>query len=409
MDRRRHPSAPRLLLTLVATASALLVLTSLVAGAPPPMQIRVNGRVVPFDPPAVEKDGQIMAPAQAVCDALGALLNYDDFTHTVKVFKGSRLVLMRVGDPRATVNLKTHRLTVAPYLDPGGVMIPLRFLAEGLGGVVQHDSEHGMLDIRIAETEPVQIPHIPIPGRTTIPLPRPSSSPELPSRPPGPSPRASGSPAPRPSASPGAKPAPSGAPTTAPGPAPVIITEFNHSATAPLHSGDLLHVTLLGTPGGRAAFFIEGLAEDLPLTEVTTGRYAGDYRIPDDVRLKGARVYGTLQVGGEKAPLVTSPVLVTVEALRARLERPEPAAGSTIKTRTPRIAAFFEAQGGTVVVRGVKVKVNGVDVTAKAYITRQFFTYTPETPLAVGRVRVDVEAEIEHRTLLRDGWEFEVR
>ena len=389
-------------------ASAFLVVTTLVMGAPapPPLQVRVNGRVLPFEVPLVEKDGQIMAPVQGVCDALGALVNYDDFTHTVKAFKGKRLVLLQVGNQMGTVNLTTHRLPVAPYLQGGQVMVPLRFVAEGLGGQVDHDQDHGMLDIRISETDPVQIPRFPIPGRTSGPFPRTSPSPTVSG---APSPRGSTSPTPRPGLSPVVSPSPSGVPSGRPAPSPVTIIDFRHSATAPLHSGDTLHVTLVGSPRGRAAFFIEGLAEDLPMVEGVPGQYAGDYRIPEGVRLQNARVHGTLQVGGEKAPLVTCPALVTIEPLRVCLDRPEPAAGSVTKNRTPRITAFFETQGGPIVVRSVKVKVNTVDVTAKAYVTRQFFTYTPDVPLPVGRVRVDVEAEVEHRAALHDGWDFEVR
>lgn len=400
-------TAARPLVGLGLAACALLVVTTLVLGAPaPPLQVRVNGRVVPFEVPLVEKDGQVMAPVQGLCDALGALVNYDDFTHAVKAFKGKRLVLLQVGNQMGTVNLKTHHLPVAPYVQGGQVMVPLRFVAEGLGGQVYHDQDHGMLDIRIADTEPVQIPRFPIPGRTSDPFPRSTPSP-MPSG--APSPRYPASPTPRPGLSPVASPSPSGAPSGRPAPSAVTILDFRHNATTPLHSGDTLHVTLAGTPRGRAAFFIEGLAEDLPMVEGIPGQYAGDYRIPEGVRLQKARVHGTLQVGTEKAPLVTSPTLVTIEPLRVCLDRPEPAAGSVTKNRTPRITAFFETQGGPIVVRSVKIKVNTIDVTAKAYVTRQFFTYTPDAPLPVGRVRVEVEAEVEHRAPLRDGWDFEVR
>lgn len=223
------------------------------------------------------------------------------------------------------------------------------------------------------------LPHLPLPHRTP-PLPSPSPS---------------------------AEPSPS--PTAAPDTAGVAIKDFYHNAKGPLKPGDSLVVTLIGTPNGKASFFIQGAVEDVPMREISAGTYSADYKFAPGARLRDARVFGTLQVGTARAPLATAASLVTVEPPRPHIEQPEPAPGSVSSLSTPKIAGFFETVGGALDLKTVVIRVNGADVTSKAYVTQKFFTYTPTASLPSGRVRVEVEGKVGVGEPLKDGWEFDVQ
>lgn len=185
---------------------------------------------------------------------------------------------------------------------------------------------------------------------------------------------------------------------TAAGPTPpgeVRITSITHSADRPLRAGETLTVTIRGTPGGQATFDIFGVAQGVPMTEISPGVYRGSYRIRPEDNVLSAGVFGHLRVGGVEAVLVQAGELVSIDARAPVVRSRVPEPNAVINNTRPNILVTFDDQGGTgVSPANSALVVNGQNVTAAAAWSETAVAYTPPQALAPGSVTV--------RTVLRD-------
>lgn len=138
---------------LAAGLVAGLLLTVLAPAAALAIDIDVNGRAVVPEAPAVMEKGRVLVPVRAVFTALGATLHWDAANSTVYAGKGNTLVVMKIGEQRATVNDRSVYLEVAPRIMYGRVLVPLRFLSEALGCQVSWDGK--TQTVKIDEVKPV--------------------------------------------------------------------------------------------------------------------------------------------------------------------------------------------------------------------------------------------------------------
>ncbi|MBS3947552.1 MAG: copper amine oxidase N-terminal domain-containing protein [Dethiobacter sp.] len=81
----------------------------------------------------------VMLPYRAIAERLGARVSWDSRTRAVTVTKGNDVMRLTVGQKAATVRDRTVTLEAAPLLVSGRVLVPLRFLGEGLGYRVAWD------------------------------------------------------------------------------------------------------------------------------------------------------------------------------------------------------------------------------------------------------------------------------
>ncbi len=80
-----------------------------------------------------------------------------------------------------------------------------------------------------------------------------------------------------------------------------LIRAVTIDPTIPLGPGDVLTVTMVGEPGGQAAFTIAGVVTDVPMAESPGGQpgvYMGSYRIRSGDSARNARVIVRLSVRG---------------------------------------------------------------------------------------------------------------
>ncbi|MBF2097341.1 MAG: hypothetical protein IGQ88_03050 [Gloeomargaritaceae cyanobacterium C42_A2020_066] len=112
------------------------------------------------------------------------------------------------------------------------------------------------------------------------------------------------------------------------------------------------------------------------------------------------------------AGLVTAGVPVLPEfqtrpAVAQQIVSPSPEPNARDITPEATISGLFE--GGSVDIRGVRIRVNGQDVTSRSVINPAFFTYRPEQPLPLGRNTVQVEYSIPRGPQRSNSWEFFVQ
>jgi hypothetical protein len=101
--------------------------------------VTVNNVLVRSDVAPIVQHGRVLLPARAVFEALGAEVQYDPATGHVDVRRGTRFVRVTTGSTHAQIGTQPVTLDVAAELYGGRTFVPIRFVAESLGAMVDYD------------------------------------------------------------------------------------------------------------------------------------------------------------------------------------------------------------------------------------------------------------------------------
>jgi hypothetical protein len=116
-----------------------LLLSAIAPGMAAP-RVEVDGRPLSFSAKPVQRDGTILVPVRDLCRALGARVHWDASTQAVTVTRGSRSVRLTIGAANAQVNRRTVAMKVPAMRHRGATMVPMAFVAMGLGAGVRWSS-----------------------------------------------------------------------------------------------------------------------------------------------------------------------------------------------------------------------------------------------------------------------------
>ena len=106
-----------------------------------PIAVTVNGTTVVFDQPPVILKGRTMVPLRAILEALGTQVNWDAEKQTVTATKGAVTIIVEIGSKQATVNGAVKTLDVPALIIKNRTMVPVRFISESLGAEVNWDGK----------------------------------------------------------------------------------------------------------------------------------------------------------------------------------------------------------------------------------------------------------------------------
>jgi len=109
--------------------------------APVPVpKLYLNGIALETEAPPEMVNASVLVPARTITESLGFKVDYDAKNKQVKVQDGTLLILMKLNDPKATVNGKEVTLVEPPLLRSDRTMVPVRFVTETLGLEVYWDN-----------------------------------------------------------------------------------------------------------------------------------------------------------------------------------------------------------------------------------------------------------------------------
>ncbi|MDE2571175.1 MAG: hypothetical protein KGM44_01470, partial [bacterium] len=114
-----------------------------------PVEMTVDGKVVPLDVPPVTAWHETFVPARALFNELGARSSYDARRQRLVAVTRNDTVIFRAGLPIAKIDGKRVGLTHAPFIEQGRMMIPVSFVERELGARVSFDSQHYRLDFAV--------------------------------------------------------------------------------------------------------------------------------------------------------------------------------------------------------------------------------------------------------------------
>lgn len=106
------------------------------AGKGEGVKVFVKGKKVAFDVQPMIVRNRTMVPVRAIAEALGAEVKWDAQTRTVTVLKAGKVVLIPVGSLKALVDGTEVALDVPAMIVGNRTLIPLRFVSESLGALV---------------------------------------------------------------------------------------------------------------------------------------------------------------------------------------------------------------------------------------------------------------------------------
>jgi hypothetical protein len=85
--------------------------------------------------------GRTLVPLRSIAEDMGATVEWSQKDSMVQILLDSVLIEMKIGKMMAIINGKSRYMDVPPILYKGTTMIPLRYIAETLGGKVGWNAE----------------------------------------------------------------------------------------------------------------------------------------------------------------------------------------------------------------------------------------------------------------------------
>lgn len=141
-----------ILLTL-ALVVGITCTTCVIATEPQVPKVRVNGFLVEFPDakPFVDKNSRTMIPVRFATEKLGAAVHWNDPTQTATISKNGIDVAVTIGSDTLQVKekgtVKTVKMDTSAILKDGRTYVPIRFVAESLGGYVDYSDTYDTVGI----------------------------------------------------------------------------------------------------------------------------------------------------------------------------------------------------------------------------------------------------------------------
>jgi hypothetical protein len=110
-------------------------------------QATVGGRPATLDVAPFAKDGVTYLPLRFVADQLGGMTDWDGQLKKVTVLRGDRLLELRFGQETIVLNGERKDAPAQPYAEKGRTLVPIRLVSEQLGLRVDWNKEDNTVTI----------------------------------------------------------------------------------------------------------------------------------------------------------------------------------------------------------------------------------------------------------------------
>ncbi len=117
------------------------------AGAAP-FPVTVDGRELTFDVAPILEEGRILVPLRAVFTKMGAQVDWLPKEEKAVIKKGASFIELKPGEKRGRVNGVFYPLDVPARMIEGRILLPLRFVGEALGAHVAWLGREGGVEIK---------------------------------------------------------------------------------------------------------------------------------------------------------------------------------------------------------------------------------------------------------------------
>jgi len=107
----------------------------------PVPQVMLNSKPVSFKVSPRMVNNRLLVPLRSVFETIGSTIKWDQATQTASISRHNLAIMLPINSATATVNGKAWKLDVPAQVSQQQILVPLRFVAESLGGCVGWDSD----------------------------------------------------------------------------------------------------------------------------------------------------------------------------------------------------------------------------------------------------------------------------
>ena len=153
-------------LALLLIFTLTLTLFSIPAFASDEIKLEINGNIVTPSVAPVIENGTTLVPLRIISENLGATVEWDGTVRQVNIAKDETKIVLTIDKTTAIVNDMDTTLLLAPKIINGSTMVPIRFVSENLGVYVNWDSSSRT--VQISATNDFTKPEAETPVQTTV-------------------------------------------------------------------------------------------------------------------------------------------------------------------------------------------------------------------------------------------------
>lgn len=117
------------------------------------IQVILNGNKLTFDQNPIMQDDRVLVPMRAIFEAMGATVTWEEDTQSIFVSKDTVNFIMQVGNNKVFQFDNTEvTLDVPPIVVNDRTLVPIRFIAESFGAMVNWDEANNSVLIDEAKS-----------------------------------------------------------------------------------------------------------------------------------------------------------------------------------------------------------------------------------------------------------------
>lgn len=109
--------------------------------------VTYDGENISFDVQPEIVDDRVMVPMRTIFETFGAKVKWDSDTQTITAKKKSKTIQMTIGSNNMTKNDETYSSDVAPIIEDGRTLVPIRAISDMLGLDVEWNEKNNTVTI----------------------------------------------------------------------------------------------------------------------------------------------------------------------------------------------------------------------------------------------------------------------
>ena len=112
-----------------------------------PITLEINGLIITPNVAPVIENGTTLVPLRIISENLGAKVTWEMETQSILIEKENSVIMLEIGKTSVLVNNQAKTMTLAPKIINGSTMVPIRFVSENLGVFVNWDGDSRTVQI----------------------------------------------------------------------------------------------------------------------------------------------------------------------------------------------------------------------------------------------------------------------
>ncbi len=119
--------------------AVLLMIAQIPVLSDTPVTIYLDGKILETSTQPTNVSGSIMVPFRPIFEALGMEINWSEAHQKVVAQKDDKTVILSIGSDKMLVNTDIITIPVAPFIENGSTLVPVRAVCEAMQCTVEWD------------------------------------------------------------------------------------------------------------------------------------------------------------------------------------------------------------------------------------------------------------------------------